>query len=229
MQDWSPVALSAMQPRHLSLGATLVETDGWRMPARYSTVEEETERLKTTGGICDISSKGKLTLHGEVDSQVSKALSQPGPQATGMVREMSHASGDIVVARLAADEALLLTAARSEDLAGLLEDGEACSHTVDMTSVLAGLAIAGPNARTVLAALTELDTSDMAFPDLSCAQGMIAEVRATLLRADRGGVPGYELYFGRDYGEYMWDAVLEAGEPAGLAPVGTEALAGLGA
>jgi sarcosine oxidase subunit alpha len=77
----------------------------------------------------------------------------------------------------------------------------------------------------VLTGLTEIDTSDMAFPDLSCAQGMVAEVRATLLRVDRGGVPGYELYFGRDYGEYMWDSVLEAGEPAGLTPVGTEALA----
>ena len=54
---------------------------------------------------------------------------------------------------------------------------------------------------------------------------MVAEVRATLLRVDHGAVPGYELYFGRDYGEYMWDSVLEAGEPAGLTPVGTEALA----
>jgi glycine cleavage system aminomethyltransferase T len=110
----------------------------------------------------------------------------------------------------------------------MLEDGEACSHTVDMTSVMAGLAIAGPNAQTVLAALTELDTSEAVFKNLSCAQGMIAEVRGTLLRADRGGMPGYELYFGRDYGEYMWDAVVEAGEPTGLTPVGTEALAGLG-
>ena len=131
------------------------------------------------------------------------------------------------MARLAADEALLLTGGRPGDLAGLLGDGEACSHTVDMTSVLAGLAIAGPEARSVLTALTEIDTSNVAFPDLSCAQGMVAEVRATLLRADRGGVPGYELYFGRDYGEYMWDAVLEAGEHAGIATVGTEALATL--
>ena len=189
---------------------------------------EETERLRAAGGICDISSRGKLTLHGEIDSQVSKALGQPGPEATGMVGRVAHGSGDVVIARLAADEALLLTAGRPGDLAGLLEDGEACSHTVDMTSVLAGLAIAGPEAQSVLAALTELDTSNVAFGDLSCAQGMVAEVRATLLRADRGGVPGYELYFGRDYGEYMWDAVVEAGEHAGLVPVGTEALAELG-
>ena len=229
MQEWNPVALSAIQPRHLSLGATLVETDGWRMPARYSAVEEEAERLTATGGICDISSRGKLALHGEIDSQVLKALGQPGPEAIGTVGTIAHSNGDTLVARLAADEALLLTAGRPGDLAGLIEDGEACSHTVDMTSVLAGLAIAGPEAQTVLAALTEMDTSDVAFGNLSCAQGMVAEVRAILLRVDRGGVPGYQLYLGRDYGEYMWDAVLEAGEPASLVPVGTEALAALGA
>jgi len=225
MQQWNPVALSAIQPRHLSLGATMVETNGWRMPARYSTVNEETEHLQVSGGVCDISSRGKLALYGKIDPQVSKALGQPGPEATGTVARVAHGTEDIVIGRLAADEALLLTTGRPGELAALLEDSEACSHTVDLTSALAGIMIAGPEARSVLTALTEIDTSEAAFKDLSCAQGMVAEVRATLLRADRGGVPGYELYFGRVYGEYMWDAVLEAGEPAGLGPVGAEALA----
>jgi glycine cleavage system aminomethyltransferase T len=225
MQQWNPVALSAMQPRHLSLGATLVETNKWLLPARYSTVEEETELLRTSAGVSDISSNGKLALQGEIDSQISLVLGQSGPGAIGKVGKITHETGDIVIARLASDDALLLTAGRSSTLAGLLEDGDSCSHTVDMTSVMAGLAIVGPKAQSVLAGLTEIDASDMAFPNLSCAQGMVAEVRATLLRVDRGAVPGYELYFGRDYGEYMWDSVLEAGEPAGLTPVGTEALA----
>jgi len=225
MQKWNPVALSAMQPRHLSLGATLVETNKWLLPARYSTVEEETEHLRASAGVSDISSNGKLVLQGEIDSQILQALGQSGPGAIGTVGKIAHESGEIVIARLAADDALLVTAGRSSTLAGLVEHGDTCSHTVDMTSVLAGLAIVGPRAQSVLAGLTEIDTSDMAFPDLSCAQGMVAEVRATLLRVDRRGVPGYELYFGREYGEYMWDSVLEAGEPAELTPVGTEALA----
>ena len=225
MQEWNPVALSAMQSRHLSLGATLVETNKWLLPARYSTVEEETERLRASAGVSDISSNGKLALQGEIDSQILRALGQSGPEAIGTVGKLAHEGGDIVIARLASDDALLLSAGRSSTLAGLLDDGSACSHTVDMTSVMAGLAIVGPEARSVLTRLTEIDTSDSAFPDLSCAQGMVAEVRATLLRVDRGAVPGYELYFGRDYGEYMWDSVLEAGEPAEPTPVGTEALA----
>lgn len=225
MQKWNPVALSAMQPRHLSLEATLVETNKWLLPARYSTVEEETELLRASAGVSDISSNGKLALQGEIDSQILQALGQSGPGAIGTVSKIAHDSGEVVIARLAADDALLLTAGRSSTLAGLVEEGETCSHTVDLTSVLAGLAIVGPRAHSVFAGLTEIDTSDMAFPNLSCAQGMVAEVRATLLRVDRGSVPGYELYFGRDYGEYMWDSVLEAGEPAGLTPVGTEALA----
>ncbi len=224
MQEWNPVALSAMQPKHLSLGATMAETNKWLLPAHYSTVQEETEFLRASAGVSDISSNGKLALQGEIDSQILRALGQSGPKAIGTVGKLAHEGGDIVIARLASDDALLLSENRSSTLAGLLNDCSTCSHSVDMTSVLAGLAILGPEARAVLTRLTEIDTSDSAFPDLSCAQGMVAEVRATLLRVDRGAVPGYELYFGRDYGEYMWDSVLEAGEPAKLTPVGTEAL-----
>lgn len=225
MQEWNPVALSAMQPRHLSLGATLVETNKWLLPAHYSTVEEETERLRASAGISDISSNGKMALQGEIDSKILLALGRSVPGEIGTADKITHESGEVVIARLASDDALILTAGRSIILAGLVEDGDTCFHTVDMTSVLAGLAIVGPRAKSVLAGLTEIDTSDVAFPDLSCAQGMVADIRATLLRVDRRATPGYELYFGRDYGEYMWDSVLEAGEPAGLTPVGTEALA----
>ena len=177
MQEWNPVALSAIQPRHLSLGATLVETNKWLLPARYSTVEEETEKLRAAAGVCDISSNGKLALQGEIDSQILQALGQSGPGAIGTVGKITHEIGEIVIARLASDDALLLTAGRSSTLTGLVEHGDTCSHTVDMTSVLAGLAIVGPTAQSVLAGLTEIDTSDVAFPNLSCAQGMVAEVR----------------------------------------------------
>ena len=40
------------------------------------------------------------------------------------------------------------------------------------------------------------------------------------MRADRGGVPGYRLYFGREYGEHVWEALLDAGREYGAVPVG---------
>ena len=63
-----------------------------------------------------------------------------------------------------------------------------------------------------------------AFPDASCAQSRFAEIHGTLVRLDAAGLPGYTLLFGREYGDYMWESIMETGERYGLAPFGLEAL-----
>ena len=72
--------------------------------------------------------------------------------------------------------------------------------------------------------LTELDISPEAFPDLRCAQTRCAEIHGTLVRADLGSLTSYDLYFSREFGEYLWDAVLEAGEEFGAGPAGVDAM-----
>jgi len=37
-------------------------------------------------------------------------------------------------------------------------------------------------------------------------------------------VPAYEILVPRDFGEYLWDALLDAGAPVGVRPVGAAAL-----
>ena len=63
-----------------------------------------------------------------------------------------------------------------------------------------------------------------AFDSGSSAQSQFAEIHGTLVRLDAAGLPAYTLFFGREYGDYMWESVLEAGERYGLVPFGTEAL-----
>ena len=53
---------------------------------------------------------------------------------------------------------------------------------------------------------------------------MMAEVYVILLRWDRAGLPGYDIYVSREYGEYIWDAMLEAGHEYGIVPFGVETL-----
>ena len=81
----------------------------------------------------------------------------------------------------------------------------------------------GPESDQLLSKLTELDTSPEAFPNLSCAQTRCAEIHGTLIRTDLGSLPSYDLFFPREFGEYMWDAIFEAGEEFGVAAVGFEA------
>ena len=235
MATWTPVALSALHHRHVGLGAAMVESDGWQRPARYTAPEDELNQLRNAVGICDISPVGKVLLQGEaIEPLLNTAFGEVGGLDIGRLR-ISHLRSDpndqgALLARLAADEVLVLTTPnRSPSVSDALsaEPGQ-CGHAVDLTSALAGLKIAGPLAHRLLAGVTEVDTDPVAFADMSCAQAKVAEIHGTLLRRDAGALLSYELYFGREFGEYMWDALVEAGEEYGVAPFGIEALKLLG-
>ena len=129
------------------------------------------------------------------------------------------------LARLTTDECLVLceTAEVPDWTTALGEGLDDCVHFLDHTSGLAGVRLTGSGSDQLLSKLTELDTSPEAFPNLSCAQTRCAEIHGTLIRADLGSLPSYDLFFPREFGEYMWDAIFEAGEEFGVAAVGFEA------
>ena len=204
----------------------MVESGGWTLPARYSDSEGEAARVREAVGIIDISSVGKLRVQSE---PVEQALREgvPGCEASsvGKVCAASLGGGECVVARLAEDDCLIVTVPGGVDgvVDSLRLDG--CAHPVDVTSVLAAVRIMGPNAHAVLAGVTDLDLAPPYFADFSCAQGMVAEIHGTIMRRDVGGLVAYEVYFGRDYGDHMWESVMDAGERHGLAAFGLEAMA----
>ena len=102
-----------------------------------------------------------------------------------------------------------------------------CAHVVDITSGLCGVSIIGPASTRLLSRITDLDISPRAMPDLTCAQARFAEVQGLLLRRDIQSIPAYQLYASREFGEYLWEALIDAATETGGGPVGTEALSGL--
>ncbi len=229
-----PLALCALHHAHVALGAEMAESYGWLRPVRYTTPDEECKGVRGGVGLCDTSPSGKLILHGDIDRYIMEGLQQGGPEEAGDAGVMRFTEdsglGDILAARLAADEALLVTApnqapAVAETLGSL---GDGCAHSVDVTSARTGIRVAGPAAQRTLAAVTETDTSSHSFLDMSCAQGSFSQVHATLIRRDLGGLPSYDIYVDRAHGEYLWETLIEAGHRYGITPFGTAALALLG-
>ncbi|MYB48083.1 MAG: hypothetical protein F4X72_02205 [Dehalococcoidia bacterium] len=221
MQTQHPSAISSMHYRHLEIGAEMVEHEGWTLPARYTDAEKEATRVREGVGITDISHIGKIRLQGEsVDQALGEAI--PDYQATSV--GSVFISGDTVIARLADNDCLILTGQANANhvLDSLRLDG--CAHPVNVTSVLAAVRIIGPNISQVLAGVSDLDLAPLYFPNLSCAQGMVAEIHGTVIRRDIGGLPVYDLLFGRDYGDHMWESLIDAGERHGLTPFGLEAM-----
>ena len=223
--SFTPVKKSAFHHKQLAIGAHMVERDGWRQPAYYSSVDQESRLLNEVAGVCEISPSGKVLAQGDdLDDFLRKVLLVDKTPAVGEVRRVTlPARGRL--ARLTTDECLVLCepAELPNWAKALGESGDDCIHFLDHTSGLAGVRLTGPESDQLLSKLTELDTSPEAFPNLSCAQTRCAEIHGTLIRTDLGSLPSYDLLFPREFGEYMWDALFEAGEEFGVAAVGFEA------
>lgn len=230
----SPLKLSALHHRHLAMGATMVDRDGWTLPARYAGGDAELRLVREGVGLCDVSPLGKLLVEGAGSASLLRSLA-PGNDLPAIGRmllmgrtgeEEGIHSGRVIVARLTDDQLFFLAPPEETPaLKAFLERSmQGCLHLVDMTSVFAGMLVAGPRGRDVLAKLTELDLAPGVFGDLACTSAGLAQVHALVMRRDRGSVPCHEVYVSRDLGEFVWDAALAAGAEFGIAPFGGEAL-----
>ncbi|MGH7535439.1 MAG: sarcosine oxidase subunit gamma family protein, partial [Gemmatimonadales bacterium] len=122
--------------------------------------------------------------------------------------------------RLTADSALFLGA----DPIELPPPPSACAHRTDLTSGRTIVGVAGPGSVGLLRAATQVDLRTETMPDGRCVQSSVARVPATILHADRRGVPAYEILVPRDFGQYVWEVLLDAGLPLGARAVGAAAL-----
>ena len=224
--------LTAMHAAHQELGAEFIYRDGWKLPGHYSAVEEEVARVKGNGGIFDISPVGKLSFQGaDVLKEVARALALPERLSVGKSMKCASptASEDsresVTVAALTYDEAMVFTSPGSrESVAEALEEQlTGCVHMVDLTSAWAGIGVVGPRVGDALARIVELDLDKERFFDGACAQAKTAEVHSLMVRGDVSGECGYQLYVTRDYGQYVWEALVHGGRNVGVAPVGIEA------
>ena len=225
-----PERRTAMYHAQLPLGAVMALADGWQLPSGYGDVSQEAAWLRDTVGVSDISPLGKLRVVGADAAELVGALvPQAAGLAVGSIGEADSAlerGGKLLAARLTADEFLLLTPTGVAPAAmdAMLKHDASCAHVVDITSGLSGVSIIGPASPRLLNAITELDVSPRAMPDLACAQARFAEIQGILLRRDAHGIPIFQLYTAREFGEYLWEAIVAAAKHEEGGPAGTEAL-----
>jgi sarcosine oxidase subunit alpha len=94
---------------------------------------------------------------------------------------------------------------------------------VNVTGHRAAFNFAGPLSRDVLQGLTDVDLGASSFPYLGVREGLIAGVRARLLRVGFVGELGYEIHVAAGDAAAVWQALYDAGRPQGLRPFGVEA------
>ena len=228
-----PERRTAMYHAQLAVGAVMADADGWQLPRHYGDTLQEARWLRETVGVSDVSPIGKVRIVGTYGGQKVAAL-VPGAteQSAGSVLETDsplERDGKLLSVRLASDEYLLLTppGVASNAVAAIQSSDVTCAHAIDVTSGLCGVAIVGPETQGLLSRITEVDASPRSLPDLACVQSRFADVQGLLLRRDVNGIEMYQFYAGREFGEYLWEVLVETAREVGGGPVGTEALLGL--
>lgn len=87
---------------------------------------------------------------------------------------------------------------------------------LDWTHGRALFRITGRPASRVLEKVCSLDWSDPMTPDGAVASASVARVICDIARNDRHGAPSYLIFCDRSFGQYVFDALLDAGGEFGL-------------
>jgi len=193
-----------------------MEHHGWQVPASFTSPDEEAARVRESAGLADVSWMLKFDLKGQ-------GLTTPpaiGPEAAWWVVGRLHGllTCEPSVGNAVRNGLQQIQSAQTGSGAPL------AFYVTEVSSVYAHLLLAGPCSRDVLGKLTSLNLSESSSGDWSCAQVSVAHVHATILRADLKGIPSFQLLVSREYGEYVWAAVLHAGHEFHIAPFGLQAL-----
>ena len=222
---------TALVELHRGLGARLIEFGGWEMPVQYRGIIEEHRAVRTAAGLFDLSHMGELWIAGPGagDGLAGAIVTDPRTLAIGRAQYSMICApdggilDDLIVYRTGSEQwlvvpnasnAAVVAAALRERLAG----AEATLDDATLTTSL--IAIQGPNARRILAPLTDVDLDPGILRYYAIAAGTAAGVPAHVARTGYTGEDGFELFVAWADGPAVWEALLAAGVADGLVPCG---------
>ncbi|MER5490486.1 MULTISPECIES: glycine cleavage system aminomethyltransferase GcvT [unclassified Streptomyces] len=220
---------TALDALHRSLGATMTDFAGWDMPLRYGSERDEHHAVRTRAGLFDLSHMGEITVTGPqaVDLLDHALVGNLGTVATGrarytmICREDGGILDDLIVYRTGETEYLVVAnAGNAQTVLDALRERAAGfdAEVRDDRDAYALIAVQGPEAPGVLAAVTDADLDGLKY--YAGLPGTVAGVPALIARTGYTGEDGFELFVAPEHAEGVWRALTEAGAPVGLVPCG---------
>ena len=245
---FDPVRESAIHDWHVKAGARLINAALWRRPMLYPRAGEsdldatnrEALTVRQSAGVVDVSTLGRIDIQGRdaaaflervyVNRWRNLAI---GKARYGlMLRDDGMIFDDGTTSRLGEAHFLMTTttanAGRVMAHLEYLRQVQWPDLDVRLTSVTehwAGIALAGPKSREVLASLTPADVSNTALPYMGYLEASVAGIASRLFRISFSGELAYEINVPADHAAAVWQALLDAGAAHGITPYGTEAMA----
>lgn len=215
---------------HMRYGGKIVEFGGWSLPVQYTGIKEEHHAVRTKAGLFDVSHMGEALVSGPdalaflqklVTNDVAK-LQINQILYTPMCYQDGGTVDDLLVYKQAANEYLLvINAANIEKDWQWMQDNVKGFETelTNLSDATAQLALQGPLAETILAKLTDAPLTEIKYywfmPEVS-----VAGKKVLLSRTGYTGEDGFEIYCKPEDASFLWEAIMEAGQPLGLLPAG---------
>ncbi|MEW2165911.1 glycine cleavage system aminomethyltransferase GcvT [Streptomyces sp. NPDC007084] len=221
--------LTALDALHRSLGATMTDFAGWDMPLRYGSERDEHLAVRTKAGLFDLSHMGEITVTGPQAAELL-AFALVGNIATvgvGRARytmicqEDGGILDDLIVYRLAEHEFMVVANASNAQVVLDALTGRAAGFDAEVRDdrdAYALIAVQGPESPGILASLTDADLDGLKY--YAGLPGTVAGVPALIARTGYTGEDGFELFVAPADAEKVWQALTDAGAPAGLIPCG---------
>jgi aminomethyltransferase len=214
---------------HVKAGARMVPFGGWDMPVQYTGIIEEHRRVRAAVGLFDVSHMGEFEVEGagalaslqRLTTNDAAALEVGGVQYSLLCNDHGGIEDEATVYRLAAQRFMVTVNASNidKDWAWVRErGGETEARWRDISGETGLIAVQGPNAERLVARLADVDVPALRY--YHAARGNVAGVSALISRTGYTGEDGFELYVSAAGAERLWSALLDAGAPDGVAPIG---------
>jgi sarcosine oxidase subunit alpha len=243
-----PVRTTPMHAWHAQAGADFENVGQWKRPHcyprdgedRHRAVDREVRAVRGSLGLLDASTLGKIDVQGPDAAEFLNRVYTNAWLKLGvgrcryglMLNEAGMVIDDGVTSRLGESHFhMTTTTGGAASVLGHLEEylqTEWPDLEVYLTGVTEQWAVAslsGPNARRLLAELTDdIDLAADAFPFMSVRQGTVAGLPARVFRISFTGELSYEINVPPSCGLALWQAIMIAGQKYDIAAYGTEAM-----
>jgi aminomethyltransferase len=221
--------------KHIALGAKMAEFAGYNMPISYSGIIDEHMAVRKNAGLFDVSHMGEFILKGDKALELIQRLTtnDASKLVTGKAQyscftnEQGGIIDDLIVYCIEENKVYMIVVNASnieKDWKWIQQHNSNGAEIHNISGHTCLLAVQGPNATKILQPLTDLDIMNLKY--YTFVKGRFAGIKNVLISATGyTGSGGVEIYFEDKEGaaDTIWNAIFEAGTPAGLKPIGLAA------
>ena len=223
---------TAFYPRLTAMTDQWMDLFGYWAPSVVSDTLEEYRACREAAALMDFTMLRKVDIDGPgsqafVNTIVTRDVSKltPGRIGYGALTDEDGKMVDDCTVMVRTPDSIRFCGANDRDYEIFSAKAPAGVSVREHTDATPHLCLQGPRSREILQPLTSSDLSNAAFPYYTFREGVeIAGVPVFMTRLGYTAELGYELWVERDRGVELWDALVEAGGPAGMKVIGMVAL-----